>query len=250
MSGHSKWSSIKHKKGKQDAKRGQMFAKLARAITVAARDGGGNPDMNAALEQAIDKAKAWNMPADNIERAVKRGTGEIEGAKYESATYEGFGHGGVALLVEVMTDNRNRAAADVRHVFDKMGGKLGATGGVGWMFERKGHILVAKDQAPAEDELLEAALEAGAEDLRDEGDQWEIVTSYEDLGAVRKALESQGLGISTAEITMLPKDLVSLDADQARRVLRLVEALEELDDVQEVFSNFDVSDEILDEMAR
>lgn len=250
MSGHSKWSSIKHKKAGKDAKRGQVFSKLARAITVAAREGGGNPDMNAALENAIAKAKEWNMPADNIDRAIKRGTGEIEGARYESATYEGFGPGSVALLVEVMTDNRNRAAADVRHVFDRTGGKLGATGSVAWMFERKGHLLIPKDGAPGEDDVLELALEAGAEDLRDEGDQWEIVTSYADLGKVRQAIEARGLPIATAETTMLPKDLVSLQADQARKVLRLVEALEDLDDVQEVYSNFDISDEILDEMAR
>lgn len=250
MSGHSKWSSIKHKKAAVDAKRGAVFSKLARVITVAAKAGGGNPEINFTLQSAIDKAKQYNMPADNIERAIKRGTGEgSDAANYEVVIYEGYGPNGIAIMVETMTDNRNRTAADVRHTFNKLGGSLGTTGCVAWMFERKGVILVPQEGAPDEDDLLGIALEAGAEDLRAEGDAWEILTEPAAFPAVREALTEAGVNVSSAELTMQPQNTTALDAGDARKALRLVDALEEHDDVQEVYSNFDISDEIMDEIA-
>jgi YebC/PmpR family DNA-binding regulatory protein len=248
VSGHSKWSSIKHKKGKEDAKRGKVFSKLARYITVAAREGGGDPQMNATLANAIEKAKDYNMPADNIERAIKRGTGEIEGVNYETIEYEGYGPDGVAVLVEVMTDNRNRAAAEMRRIFTKSNGKLGTSGSVAWMFDRKGIILVPSS-AGDEEEILGAALEAGAEDMSFEGDNYEIKTEPTELAQVRKEIEAQGITISSAELTRLPKNTQALAKDEAKRVLRFVEALEDCDDVQEVYSNFDIPDEIMEEVA-
>ena len=248
MSGHSKWSSIKHKKGKEDAKRGKVFSKMSRFITVAARDGGGDPEMNAALANAIEKAKSYNMPAENIERAVKRGTGEIEGVSYEQMEYEGYGPDGVAVLVDVMTDNRNRAAAEMRNIFTKYNGKLGTSGSVAWMFDRKGLIIIPAS-AGSEDDILDAALEAGAEDMSMEGDSFEIKTEPTELDQVRKGLAGQGLSVSSAELAMLPKNTQALNKEEAMRVLRFIEALEECDDVQEVYSNFDIPDDIMEEVA-
>lgn len=248
MSGHSKWHQIRHKKAKEDAKRGQIFSKLARYITVAAKEGGGNPELNATLATAIEKAKSYNMPQDNIERAIKRGTGEIEGAQYEQIIYEGYGPGGVAIIVEAMTDNRNRTAAEMRHIFSRHQGKLAATGSVGWMFERQGIILVNKTQAN-EDKVLELSLEAGAEDMRTTNDHYEIVTSPTTLSQVQNLLKQKGLPVASAEVLMMPKDTVALDKETAKKVLKLVEALEESDDVQEVYANFDIPDEVMEELT-
>ncbi|KKK46045.1 hypothetical protein LCGC14_3164490 [marine sediment metagenome] len=248
MSGHSKWSSIKHKKSKEDAKRGRIFSRLARLITVAAREGGGNPEMNATLGNAIEKAKAQNMPAENIDRAIKRGTGEIEGVQFEQISYEGYGPAGVAMLIEVMTDNRNRAAAEMRRIFTKYNCKLGSAGSVAWMFERKGVILVPKT-AGDEETVLEAALEAGAEDMSIEDDHYEIKTNPVELGDVRKVLEEKEMPFSSADLTMLPKSTQALDQGEAKGVLRFIEALEDCDDVQEVYSNFDISDDVMEAIA-
>lgn len=248
MSGHSKWSTIKHKKGKEDAKRGKLFAKLARYITVAAKEGGGNPEMNATLATAIAKAKDYNMPADNIDRAVKRGTGESEGVDYEQITYEGYGPDGVAILVEAMTDNRNRTASDIRHLFTRYNGKLGSSGSVAWMFDRRGVILVPKDAAD-EETVLEMALEAGAEDMNTEDDHFEIITEPTELMSVRRELEVKNVELASAELTMVPKNTNQLDKDQARRVMKFIEALEDNDDVQDVYSNFDIPDALMEELA-
>ncbi len=249
MSGHSKWSSIKHKKGAQDAKRGQLFSKLSRAIIVAAREGGGNPEANIALANAIEKAKSYSMPKENIERAIKRGAGEGSAEMFEKIVYEGYGANGVAIMVDVMTDNRNRAAADIRRIFSRTGGNLGTSGSVAWMFDRKGNIIVNKDSGVDEDVLLETALEGGAEDMTAEDDHWEIVTDAESFRGVVEALERAGIEIASAEVTMLPKNTVKLDKESAKKVLRLVDALEEHEDVQEVYANFDIPDEILVELA-
>lgn len=250
MSGHSKWSSIKHKKGAEDAKRGQLFSKLSRGIMVAAKEGGGNPEMNVSLANAIEKAKSYSMPKDNIERAIKRGTGESGGVVFENITYEGYGVNGVAVMVDVMTDNRNRAAADVRRIFNRAGGSLGTTGSVGWMFERKGVIMVNRETGVDEDDLLEIALEAGAEDMNAEDDQFEITTAAEGFRGVLEILQAKEIAFVSAEITMLPKNTVQLDKDGAKKILRLIDALEENDDVQEVYSNFDIPDEVLEELSR
>jgi YebC/PmpR family DNA-binding regulatory protein len=250
MSGHSKWSSIKHKKGAEDAKRGQLFSKLSRGIMVAAKEGGGNPDMNVSLANAIEKAKSYSMPKENIERAIKRGTGESGGVVFENITYEGYGVNGVAVMVDVMTDNRNRAAADVRRIFNRAGGSLGTSGSVNWMFERKGVILVNRDTGVEEDDLLEIALEAGAEDMNAEDDQFEITTDAEGFRGVLEILQAKEIAFVSAEITMLPKNTVQLDKDGAKKILRLIDALEENDDVQEVYSNFDIPDEVLEELSR
>lgn len=249
MSGHSKWSTIKHKKGKEDAKRGKLFSKLSRYITVAAREGGGNLDMNASLAAAVGKAKDFSMPADNIDRAIKRGTGEIAGASYEQITYEGYGPDGVAVIVEVMTDNRNRTAADMRHAFAKYNGNLGTSGSVSWMFDRKGVILVPKKEL-AEDKIFDMAIEAGAEDINTEDDHYEVVTEPSELMEIKSKLEEIGLELASAELTMLPKSPTPLDKEQARRVLRLLDVLEDNDDVQEVYANFDISDDIMEELAQ
>jgi len=245
MSGHSKWSTIKHKKAAKDEKRGKLFAKLARGIEVAARDGGGDPEMNAPLALAVQKAKDASMPNDNIERAIKRGTGEVEGASYEEIWYEGYAPGGVALYVQILTDNRNRAASDVRAAFTRNGGSLGEPGSVAYLFEQRGYILAAGD----EDEIMLAALEAGADDVRPSGEQYEVLSEPSAFAAVRDALASAGITVDTAEVTQLPTTAVSIDEPTARQVLRLVDALEDLDDVQSVFGNFDVSDEILEAVA-
>ena len=249
MSGHSKWSSIKHKKAAEDAKRGKMFSKLSRAIIVAAKEGGGNPEHNVALANAIEKAKSFSMPKDNIERAIKRGTGEVSGQDFEKITYEGYGADGVAVMVDVMTDNRNRAAADIRRIFGRVGGNLGSSGCVAWMFDKKGIIIVNKESGVDEDTLLEQALESGADDLITDEDHWEIITDVESFRGVVNAIEEAGVKMASAEVTMLPKDTVKLDKNAAKKVLRLVDALEEYDDVQEVYSNFDIPDEILQELA-
>jgi YebC/PmpR family DNA-binding regulatory protein len=247
MSGHSKWAQIKRKKSATDEKRGRMFSKLLRAIEVAAREGGANVDGNMTLASAVQKARDYSVPVDNIDRAIKRAAGEAGGARYEEITYEGYGPGGVAVLVEAMTDNRNRTSQEVRHTFTKFGGNLGDPGSVGWMFHRRGFIVVEKSAAPGEDALLEVILDAGAEDLRDSGDQWEIVTPAESLVAVRKALEEAGIPFVSAELTMLPQTGVPIGRDKAESVLRLVESLEDLEDVQNVYSNFDIPEEVLAE---
>ena len=249
MSGHSKWSTIKRKKGAADAKRGALFGKLSRAITVAAREGGGDTEMNPALQLAIQKARDANMPNDNIQRAVDKGTGAGSDAEtFERITYEGYAPGGVAVLVDVLTDNRNRAASDVRYVFSKNGGKLGTSGSVAYLFERKGIILVPKDSAD-EDKLMEIALESGAEDVAEQENDYRIVTSPEDFRAVREALGAANVALENAEITMIPQNSIDLDAATARQTLRLIDALEENDDVQEVYANFDISEEVMAEVA-
>jgi YebC/PmpR family DNA-binding regulatory protein len=245
MSGHSKWANIKHRKGRQDAARGKLFGKLAKAIEIAAREGGGHPEFNPTLATAIYKAKAASMPNDNIERAVKRGTGEAEGAHYEEIWYEGYGPGGVALYVQILTDNRNRAASDVRSTFTRSGGNLGEPGSVGYLFSQKG-LIEAKG---SEDEVLLASLEAGAEDVRDVGDQWfEVVTAPGDLQKVRTALEAAGLELEAADITQLPSTTVPVAEADARKLLRLIDALDELDDVQAVYSNYDIDDEVMEKV--
>ena len=245
MSGHSKWSTIKRKKGAADAKRGALFGKLSKAITVAAREGGGDAEMNPALGLAVQKAKAGNMPNDNIQRAIDKGTGAGSDADtYERITYEGYAPGGVAVLVDVLTDNRNRAASDVRYIFSKNGGKLGTSGSVAYLFERKGVILVPKDSAD-EDELMEAALEAGAEDVEEQENDYRIVTAPENFMTVRDALDNAGIPHENAEITMEAQNNIDLDAGTAKQTLRLIDALEENDDVQEVYANFDISDEVM-----
>jgi YebC/PmpR family DNA-binding regulatory protein len=245
MSGHSKWAGIKHKKALVDAKRGAMFGKLARAITVATREGGGDPDHNATLAQAIIKAKDANMPHDNIDRAIKKGTGAgSEAEAFQHLTYEGYGPGGVAVYLTVLSDNKNRTAADVRYIFDRAGGKLGTDGSVSWMFERKGVIFV--DAAGRdEDQLMESAIEAGAEDVIADGDVFEIRCDTIDFMTVRSALEAAGIKYTSSEITMIPKNTVAIGESDARKILRLLDALDENDDVQEVYANFDVADDVM-----
>jgi YebC/PmpR family DNA-binding regulatory protein len=250
VSGHSKWSSIKHKKGAADAKRGAIFSKLVRAITVAAKEGGGDPKNNAALVQAIDKAKAASMPADNIERAIKRGSGGLDGVNYEEIMYEGYGPAGVAVIVDALTDNRNRTASDVRSIFNKSGGNMGEPGSVAWMFSKKGIILVPKTGGKTEDEVMEAAIDAGAEDVTTAEDHFEIVTEPGNLSAVRDALTAAGVKYDEAEVTMVPSTTVELDENAARKVLRLMDNLNDHDDVQEAFANFDISDDILEAVAK
>ncbi|GFP19368.1 hypothetical protein HKBW3S03_00873 [Candidatus Hakubella thermalkaliphila] len=249
MSGHSKWSTIKRKKAKEDAKRGQMFGKLSRSITVAAREGGGNPDLNATLAAAIEKAKEYNMPQESIERAIKKGTGEISGAKYERMTYEGYGPEGVALIVEIMTDNRNRAASDLRNIFSRYHGNLGTPGCVSWMFERKGLIVAQKSEDLDEDTIMLMAIEAGAEDISPAGASYEIVTPASDLNRVKEFLLQQGLRIESAELTVLPKNQIRLDSEKALKVLKFVEALEDHDDVQEVYVNFEIPDQVMAQLT-
>ena len=249
MSGHSKWHSIKHKKGREDAKRGQLFSKLSQKIMVAAREGGGNPDSNPTLASAIETARGYSVPMDNIKRAIAKGTGELVGGGLESLSFEGYGEGGVAILVEVLTDNRNRATSDVRRAFTRAGGNLGEAGCVSWIFEKKGVVLVRKDPEHDEDELLNIALEAGADDLKGEGEYWEIVCDVEHFRGVKENLAAAGIEPESSELTMFPKTTVPLDRDKAKKVLRLVEALEDLDDVHDVYANFDIPDEVLEEVA-
>ena len=247
MSGHSKWSQIKRKKSVQDEKRGQMFAKLLRAVEVAAREGGPNIEGNMTLASAVQKSRDYSVPWDNIERAIKRGSGDTGAARYEEITYEGYGPGGVAMLVQALTDNRNRTGQEVRHAFSRLGGNLGDPGSVAWMFDRRGFIVLDKATAPDEDTLLGIVLEAGADDLTDSGQQWEVVTAPESLPRVRKALEEAGVPIVSADLTMLPKSTVPLDGAKAGSVLRLIETLEDLEDVQAVYSNFDIPEDVLAE---
>src|SRR5918997_725318 len=241
MSGHSKWHTIKHKKGALDAKRGKVFTKLIKEITVAARTGGGDPDANARLRKAVSDAKGANMPNETIDRAIRKGTGEEEGTSYEEITYEGYGPGGVAVMIQSMTDNRNRTVAEIRHIFSKNGGNLGETGSVGWMFERKGYIVVDK-AAKSEDELFELAIEAGADDLRDDEDSFEILTSPEAFEGVLAAIKAAGIEPQAAEIEMVPQNYIRLEGADARQMLKLMEALEDHDDVQKVSANFDISE--------
>jgi YebC/PmpR family DNA-binding regulatory protein len=241
MSGHSKWHTIKHKKGALDAKRGKVFTKLIKEISVAARTGGGDPDANARLRKAISDAKAANMPNDTIARAVRRGSGEEEGVTYEEITYEGYGPGGVAVMVESMTDNRNRTVAEIRHMFSKNGGNLGTAGAVNWMFEKKGYIVVAKSAKP-EDELFEIVTDAGAEDLRDDEDNFEIITSPDGFDAVLEAVKKAGLEPEVAEVELLPKEYKKVEGAEAKQMLKLMEVLEDHDDVQKVSANFDISE--------
>ena len=247
MSGHSKWASIKHKKAATDAKRGRVFTKLIKEITVAARMGGGDIDGNPRLRTAVLAAKAQNMPQDNIKRAIKKGTGELPGQSYEEGSFEGYGPGGTAVLVEVFTDNRNRTVAEVRHAFAKHGGNLGETGCVNWMFEKKGVILVEQDKAE-EEELMELALEAGADDMSQDEDNYEITTSPTAFEDVKKALEEKEIPIALAEISMVPQTTVRLEGSDAKRMLRLMELLEDHDDIQNVAANFDIDASVMEEM--
>ena len=249
MSGHSKWSTIKRKKGALDAKRGKIFTRLIKEITVAARMGGGDSEGNPRLRSAVASAKSENMPKDNIERAIKKGTGELEGAVYDEISYEGYGPGGVAILVDCMTDNKNRSVADIRHAFSKSGGNLGETGCVSWMFEKKGSILIDKDSI-GEEELMDKALEAGAEDVVEEDNVYQVVTTPDDFEAVREALETDGIKFIEASVSMIPQNVVEITEEKpARQILRLLETLEEHEDVQNVFSNFDISDEIMEAVS-
>jgi YebC/PmpR family DNA-binding regulatory protein len=247
MSGHSKWATIKHKKAAQDQRRGKLFGKLIRAIEVAAREGGGNVDANMTLASAVQKARDYSVPNENIERAIKRGSGNLDGARYEEVVYEGYAPGGVAVLVETLTDNRNRTGAEVRSTFTKRGGNLGDPGSVAWMFDRKGVVRIPREEMPDEDRLLEIVLEAGAEDLREDGEEWEVRTEAATLDAVRKALDEAAVPFSSAEVSMLPQTSVPVEGSQARQVLALIEALDDLDDVQNVYANFDIPEDILAE---
>jgi YebC/PmpR family DNA-binding regulatory protein len=248
MSGHSKWASIKHKKGVVDAKRGKIFSRLNKEITVAARLGGKDPDSNSRLRLAIATAKAENMPKENIERAIKKGAGELEGSNYEEVSYEGYGPGGVAVLVEVLTDNKNRAVADVRHLFERYGGNLGEAGCVAWMFSQKGLIVFQKDQID-EEKLFELALEAGADDIKEGEKELEVITEPSSFEQVKTAIENAGLSYMLAEITMIPKTTVNLDDKHAQQMLTLMELLEDNEDVNHVYANFDISDEVMESVS-
>ncbi len=246
MSGHSKWATIKRKKEATDAKRSNMYAKLLRAVEVAAREGGGNVEGNMTLASAVEKAKSFSVPNDNIDRAIKRGTGELgEGQRYEEIVYEGYAPGGIALLIEALTDNRNRTAQEIRHAFTRNHGNLGETGSVAWQFTRKGVITVEKAVAPDEERLLEVALEGGAEDLRDSESSWDIVAEPADFKTVERALQAAGVPVLNAELSMLPQSTIPVDGAEATQVLRLIEALEDLDDVQNVYANFDIPEEVM-----
>ncbi len=246
MSGHSKWSTIKHKKAREDAKRGKAFTKLIREITVSAREGGGDPEANPRLRSAVQAAKAANMPADNIKRAVQRGTGELPGVTYEEASYEGYGPGGVAVMVQVLTDNRNRTTAELRHLFSRHGGNLGENGCVAWVFTRKGLILIPSEGAPDEDELMEIALEAGAEDLDiEDSELFRIYTAPDELHQVKAALEAAGVNPESAQFDMEPSTSVRLEGKQAVQMVRLMNAFDDHDDVQDVWANFDIDEEIM-----
>ncbi len=249
MAGHSKWHNIRHKKARMDAKRGQIFTKLIREITVAARQGGGDPEFNPRLRMAIEKAKEHNMPMENIERAIKRGTGELEGVTYEEVTYEGYGPEGVAIIVECLTDNRNRTTGEVRHIFSKYGGNLGTTGCVSFLFEEKGVIQVPKSEY-TEEEIFEKAIEAGAEDVITEDDYYEIRTEPKELYAVKEALENMGVKIEKAELTKIPTTTVEIkDEETATKLMKLLDALEDNDDVQKVYANFDMSAQLMEKVT-
>jgi YebC/PmpR family DNA-binding regulatory protein len=247
LSGHSKWSSIKHKKGAADAKRGQLFSKLSRAIIVAAKEGGGDPANNLALQNAIEKAKSYSMPKDNIDRAIAKGSGaDADADAFETIMYEGYGPEGVAVIVEALTDNRNRTAADVRHLFAKHGGNLGATGAVAWQFDRRGVVVVEADGVD-EEELLLVAADGGADDVEQDGSTFQVTSAPEQLSTVREAIETAGISIEAAELRLLPKSTVAIDDEtKARQVMRLIDALEENDDVQDVHANFDIPEQVLE----
>jgi YebC/PmpR family DNA-binding regulatory protein len=250
VSGHSKWSSIKHKKGAADAKRGKLFSKLSRAIIVAAKEGGGDPSGNLALQNAIEKAKSYSMPKDNIDRAIAKGSGaDADASAFETVVYEGFGPSGVAVIVEALTDNRNRTASDVRHTFSKNDGNLGGSGAVAWLFERRGVVLVDAEGVD-EDELTLAAAEGGAEDVALDGTSFEITSAPESLSAVREAVEAAGFTVDSAELTMVPKTTVEVDDEaDAKKILRLIDQLEDNDDVQDVYANFDIPERVLEAVA-
>jgi YebC/PmpR family DNA-binding regulatory protein len=243
MAGHSKWANIKHRKGAQDAKRGKIFTKIIKELTVAARIGGGDPNANPRLRTAIDKAKQANMPKDNVDRAIKKGTGDLDGVNYEEGIFEGYGPAGVAIIVEFLTDNRTRTVADVRHIFSKFGGNLGVSGSVAFLFDRKGLISFSTENDF--DQIFEAALEAGAEDVKDEGDAYEVFTDPADFIEVREAMAAAGLKWETADLGMIPQNQVQLEGKPAETMLKLMDALEDNDDVQNVFANFDISEEEL-----
>ncbi|PLX17427.1 MAG: YebC/PmpR family DNA-binding transcriptional regulator [Candidatus Muiribacterium halophilum] len=249
MSGHNKWSTIKHKKGAKDAKKGKIFSKMAKIIYLAAREGGTDEDKNAKLRMAIQKAKSVSMPNDNIKRALKRAEGGTDGEEYTEIIYEGYGPEGVAMLVQCLTDNKNRTAASVRHIFSKYGGNLGEAGCVGWMFDRKGYITVSKEDTD-EDSLMEIVLEAGAEDIKtDDESVFEIISEADDYETVNNALEKAGIKIDSSDITMIPQNYVKLDENGAKKLMRLMDMLEDDDDVQEVFANFDIDDEIMERLS-
>src|SRR5215467_14224944 len=248
MSGHSKWHSIKHKKGALDAKRGKLFTKLIKELTIAARTGGGDPNQNPRLRKAVNDAKAANMPNDTIDRAIKRGTGELEGATYEEITYEGYGPGGVAVMVNATTDNRNRTVSELRHLFSKNGGNLGESGSVAWMFNKKGQIIV--DAAlKGEDEMMEIALEAGAEDMQNDGESYQILTAPEDFLSVLDAVKGKGVEPISSEIAMIPQNTIKLEGAQVTQMLKLYEALDDHEDVQSVYANFEIDDAVLQQQA-
>jgi YebC/PmpR family DNA-binding regulatory protein len=242
MSGHNKWSTIKHKKGAADAKRGKLFSKIIKEITIAARMGGGDPEGNPRLRTAVNAARAGNMPKDNVEKAIKRGTGEIEGVNYEEITYEGYGPGGVAVLVEALTDNKNRTVAEVRHIFEKYNGNLGETGCVAWMFKKQGIVVITADSLD-EDEVMEVALECGAHDVKKEGDTFEVTADPAAIETVRKAVEDKGWKVEMAEVTMIPQTTVKLEGKKAEQMLKMMDALDDNEDMQKVFANFDISEE-------
>jgi YebC/PmpR family DNA-binding regulatory protein len=247
MSGHSKWANIRHKKGAADAKRGKVFTKLIKEITMSARMGGGDPNANPRLRSAILAAKAENMPKDNWERAIKKGTGELEGVNYEESVYEGYGPGGVAILIDSLTDNKNRAVSEIRHALSKHGGNMGESGSVAWLFEKKGYIVLEKS-AIGEDALMEKALEAGAEDVRVDGDNFEVIAEPGEFEAVKEALEQDGLALDVAEVTMLPKTMAPVDRETAEKVIRVMDALEDCDDVQKVYTNADFPDDMPEDL--
>ncbi len=244
MSGHNKWAKIKHKKAGTDAQRGKLFSRLIKEITIAARNGGGDPNGNPRLRLAVQTAKGANMPADNIKRAIQRGTGELPGAVYEELTYEGYGPGGVALMFELVTDNKNRTVAEIRHLLDRNNGKLAESGSVAWMFQKKGSIEVPK-AGVKEDDLLAIILDAGADDMRAEDDYYDVTTSAESFEVVKKAIEDKGIAITNASLQLLPQNTVRVEGKEAEQVLRLMEALEDHDDVQNVYANFDIDDSVL-----
>ncbi len=248
MSGHSKWSSIKHKKAAVDAKRGKLFTKLIKEITVAAREGGGDQDSNPRLRTAVANAKAQNMPNETIERGILRGTGQLPGTSYEEIIYEGYGPKGVAIIVEVVTDNRNRSTSDLRNILSKNGGNLGERGCVSWMFDKKGLIVIDKDKAD-EDELIMVTLDAGAEDIKSEDDSYEIIIEPQNFESVKNAIQEAGIETTLAEVSMIPRTTVKLDGKEALQLLKIIESLEEHDDVQNVYSNFDIPDELIEQAA-
>jgi len=247
MAGHSKWANIRHRKGKEDAKKGKVFTKLIREITVAARSGGGDPNANPRLRTAIEEAKSNNMPKDNWERAIKKGTGELEGVTYEENTYEGYGPGGAAIIVESMTDNKNRAIAEIRHIFNKYDGNIGATGCVGWMFDRKGLIVINRDGVD-EEKVMETAIEAGAEDVREEEGTFEVITAPEDFEAVRDALANAKFEFEMSEITMIPQNMAPVEGKDAEKMVKMMDAFDDCDDVQKVYTNADIPDDIANAM--